>query len=120
MENEKFEELYRSEGWEEIDEGLLVEEFWRPEPGDELIGFYTGRAEVTSSFTGEKQAIIMIKTEEGMIGVNENIFLQRRLDSAKIKEGDGIRIRYLGKRRTLDKKREYNAYDVQIKRMGTS
>jgi len=67
---------------------------WRPEAGDELIGFYGGRTKREGSF-GQYEVVIVLVPYKGAFMVSGTALIQL-CDAATLIRGDAIRILYLG------------------------
>jgi hypothetical protein len=112
---DRLKELEDEEGWEELEADemkLTIDEFWKPEEGDEIKGIFLERRKFTTEDDLEFYTIV-IQTNDGIYGVTENKFLKQRLED--IKEGDGIKIKYLGKVKMKTGRFKYKSYAVRIK-----
>jgi hypothetical protein len=120
MENTGYEERLKEienldeKEWETPKSNFDIDVFWNKTmtEGDELIGVFLERRKFTSD--GEDFYGILIQTSAGIYSITENKFLKQRLET--INEGDGIKIRYLGKKPVKNGKGQYNNYNVHIKR----
>lgn len=109
----ELEELDEEE-WETPKSNFDIDVFWNQimEEGDELLGVFLERRKFTSE--GEDFYGILIQTSDGIYSVTENKFLKQRLET--IHEGDGVKIRYLGKKPVKNGRGQYNNYSVKIRR----
>lgn len=100
--------------WETPQSNTGIDVFWNKtmSEGDEIRGVFLERRKFTSN--GEVFYGILIQTSMGIYSVTENKFLKQRLET--INRGDGIKIRYLGKKPVKNGKGQYNNYSVHIKR----
>lgn len=103
LDNEKS----NSEDWNEVEE-----EYWSPDEGEEIEGEFLG---VINEVGENKSDVYKIKSSDGK---NVNIWGSKVLEGkmAGIKEGQLIKIKYLGKIKP-EKGKEYKNYQVFTKRL---
>lgn len=87
---------------------------WRPEPGDELIGFYAGCTKREGQF-GEYTVVIVAVPYKGTYMISGTKLVQL-FDSAMLTRGEAVRIKFLGRKdiSTEDEKREMKEFELYV------
>lgn len=79
--------------------------------GDEITGTYI-RKDTRVNPDGSQSVLYVLKTENGLVGVNSSAMIARGLE--QIPEGSTVKIIYRGKARSQKTGREYNNYSVYV------
>ena len=79
--------------------------------GDEITGVYT-RKDTRVAPDGSQSVLYVLKTKDGMIGVNSSAMIARAME--QIPEGSTVKIVYNGKARSAKTGREYNDFRVYM------
>lgn len=89
---------------------------WRPQDGEELVGYYAGRTKRDGSF-GQYEVLIVLVPYKGTFMISGTAIIQLA-DSAMLTRGDAVRLRYLGKKdiSTPDdvEKREMKLFELYV------
>lgn len=91
-------------------------EGWRPEEGDTLVGVVTDLSSAWSDYTSSFYPIITVRKDDGS-EVAVHCFhhsLKTRMVALRPTVGEKIGIKYKGKQKTKDGKREVAVYIVRI------
>jgi hypothetical protein len=84
---------------------------WRPQDGEELIGYYVGRTQRDGSF-GPYEVVLVAVPYKGTFMVSGTKLIQLA-DSAMLTRGDAVRVVFLGKKE-IGEDREMKDFELYV------
>lgn len=84
---------------------------WRPEDGEELIGYYIGRSKREGSF-GQYEVVVVAVPYKGTYMISGTKLIQL-MDSGMLVRGDAVRIKFLG-RKDIGEDREMKEFELYV------
>ena len=94
-----------------------VTRWWKHDPA--IVGGIVERIGDQASEFGT-QKVVVLQTEEGLLGRRVNGSLDSELSAASVKVGDEIAIKWLGLKRSEKSGRDYHTYAVRVVERGGS
>lgn len=87
---------------------------WKPQPGEELIGYYGGRTLRDGQF-GQYTVVIVAVPYKGTYMISGTKLIQL-FDSAMLARGEAVRVKFLGRKdiSTEDEKREMKEFELYV------
>lgn len=84
---------------------------WRPEAGEELVGFYAGRTKREGNF-GQYEVVIVAVPYKGSFMISGTKLIQL-FDSAQLTRGEAVRVVFLG-RKDIGEDREMKEFELYV------
>lgn len=100
--------------FKEVQSGSNIKSYWpkkaaERQKGDSVEGYYRGSIE-RPGFSGGTDTLYLIESKEGMVGVNSNASISRKIE--QVPQGTLVKIIFNGKQRNPKTGREYNDFSV--------
>lgn len=100
--------------FKEVQSGSNIKSYWpkkaaERQKGDSVEGYYRGSIE-RPGFSGGTDTLYLIESKEGMVGVNSNASIARKIE--QVPQGTLVKIIFNGKQRNPKTGREYNDFSV--------
>lgn len=107
-ENTAAEQLRERFNWQRV----VAPRPWRPDVGEELIGYYGGRTLRKGQF-GQYEVVVAHVPTQGAFAITGTHLIQL-IDAALIQKGHPIRVKYLGKTRTKAEDEDGRSHEMKI------
>lgn len=100
--------------FKEVQTGSNIKQYWpkkaaERKPGDSVEGVYRGKTE-RPGFSGGTDTLYLIEGKDGMIGVNANASISRKME--QIPTDTTVKIVFNGKQTNPKTGRQYNDFSV--------
>lgn len=117
-EKERFKQLHNDEGWEQSTDMIEITDFFpdfKKDIGKTLLGLFLTVVHLKRKKDGKPFDAYLIKTEKNaVIAIKAYFIVKRELDKAKL--GDGVSIKYEGKKDKEAEEGFYHSFKVMLKK----